>query len=97
MAPPRQRTTAVQDDSRSEASSTTTKEVKTTTVKGRKGANGAATTSVSREVKASSNVTSAPATQGEQSENFPRVRQTRPEAIHHRLFYLGSTRSSIEC
>ncbi|KAL4807409.1 Sin3 binding region of histone deacetylase complex subunit SAP30-domain-containing protein [Aspergillus unguis] len=73
MAPPRQRTTAVQDDSRSEASSTTTREIKTTTARGRKGANGTANTSVSREVKVTSNVTSVPATQGEQLENLPRI------------------------
>ncbi|KAL4937683.1 hypothetical protein BDV06DRAFT_68098 [Aspergillus oleicola] len=72
MAPPRQRTTAVQDDSRSEASSTTTKEIKTAASKGRKGANGV-TTSISREVKVTTNVTSAPATQGEQLDNLPRI------------------------
>ncbi|KAL4789219.1 hypothetical protein BDV19DRAFT_33710 [Aspergillus venezuelensis] len=72
MAPPRQRTTAVQDDSRSEASSTTTKEIKTAASKARKGANGV-TTSVSREVKVTTNVTSAPATQGEQLDNLPRI------------------------
>ncbi|PYH44274.1 uncharacterized protein BP01DRAFT_299127 [Aspergillus saccharolyticus JOP 1030-1] len=64
MAPPRQRTAAVQDDSRSEGSSTT-REHKTTSVKSRKGANGSLVTSVtSREVKVSgnlANVTSAPA------------------------------------
>ncbi|KAL4918163.1 hypothetical protein BDW62DRAFT_181958 [Aspergillus aurantiobrunneus] len=73
MAPPRQRTTAVQDDSRSEASSTTTKEFKAAAAKGRKGANNAATTSVSREVKVASNVTSAPTAQGEQPDNLPRI------------------------
>ncbi|KAL4910163.1 hypothetical protein BDW74DRAFT_173625 [Aspergillus multicolor] len=66
MAPPRQRTTAVQDDSRSEASSTTTRELKAAATKSRKGANGVTTTTVSREVKVTTNVTSAPATQGEQ-------------------------------
>lgn len=74
MAPPRQRNTAVQDDSRSEASSTTTKELKAATSKARKTVNGVAATSVSREAKASTNVTSAPATQGEQLDNLPRVR-----------------------
>ncbi|KAL5003463.1 hypothetical protein BDV10DRAFT_180591 [Aspergillus recurvatus] len=73
MAPPRQRTTAVQDDSRSEASSTTTKELKAVAAKGRKGANGVAITAVSREVKVAANVTSAPATQGEQPDNLPRI------------------------
>ncbi|KAL4933569.1 histone deacetylase complex subunit SAP30 Sin3-binding domain-containing protein [Aspergillus undulatus] len=73
MAPPRQRTTAVQDDSRSEASSTTTKDLKAAATKGRKGANGVTTTSVSREVKVTTNATSAPATQGEQSDNVPRI------------------------
>ncbi|RAL17690.1 histone deacetylase complex subunit SAP30 Sin3-binding domain-containing protein [Aspergillus homomorphus CBS 101889] len=64
MAPPRQRTAAVQDDSRSEGSSTT-REHKTTGAKSRKGANGSLASSVtSREAKASgnlANVTSAPA------------------------------------
>ncbi|KAL3457473.1 hypothetical protein BJX64DRAFT_16841 [Aspergillus heterothallicus] len=73
MAPPRQRTTAVQDDSRSEASSTTTKELKAAAAKGRKGANGIITTSISREVKVTTNVTSAPAAQGEQLDNLPRI------------------------
>ncbi|KAL4874600.1 hypothetical protein BJY04DRAFT_224826 [Aspergillus karnatakaensis] len=73
MPPPRQRTTAVQDDSRSEASSTTTKELKVAAAKGRKAATGVATASVSREVKVSANVTSAPATQGEQLDNLPRI------------------------
>ncbi|RDW90454.1 histone deacetylase complex subunit SAP30 Sin3-binding domain-containing protein [Aspergillus mulundensis] len=73
MAPPRQRTTAVQDDSRSEASSTTTKELKAAATKGRKGTNGVTTTTISREVKVTTNVTSAPATQGEQPDNLPRI------------------------
>ncbi|KAL4863719.1 hypothetical protein BDV12DRAFT_189450 [Aspergillus spectabilis] len=73
MAPPRQRTTAVQDDSRSEASSTATKDLKAAVAKGRKAATGAATTSISREVKVATNVTSAPATQGEQPDNLPRI------------------------
>ncbi|KAL4783074.1 hypothetical protein BJX76DRAFT_268598 [Aspergillus varians] len=73
MAPPRQRTTAVQDDSRSEASSTTTKELKAAAAKGRKGVNGVVTATVSREVKVATNVTSAPATQGEQLDNLPRI------------------------
>ncbi|KAL4760094.1 histone deacetylase complex subunit SAP30 Sin3-binding domain-containing protein [Aspergillus foveolatus] len=73
MAPPRQRTTAVQDDSRSEASSTTTKELKAAAAKSRKGPNVGNATAVSRDVKATSNVTSAPATQGEQSDNLPRI------------------------
>lgn len=74
MAPPRQRTAAVQDDSRSEGSSTT-REHKTTSVKSRKGANGSLVTSVtSREVKVSgnlANVTSAPA--GGNAADVPKV------------------------
>ncbi|KAL5332808.1 hypothetical protein BJX70DRAFT_98800 [Aspergillus crustosus] len=66
MAPPRQRTTAVQDDSRSEASSTTTKDLKAAAAKGRKAVTNVAATSISREAKVAANVTSAPATQGEQ-------------------------------
>ncbi|KAL3474361.1 hypothetical protein BJX99DRAFT_231696 [Aspergillus californicus] len=73
MAPPRQRTTAVQDDSRSEASSTTTKELKAAVARGRKGANSTVTTSVSREVKTNANVTSAPATYGDQLDNLPKI------------------------
>ncbi|KAL4978563.1 hypothetical protein BDW66DRAFT_15695 [Aspergillus desertorum] len=73
MAPPRQRTTAVQDDSRSEASSTTTKELKAAAAKGRKGVSGVTTAAVSREVKATTDVTSTPATQGEQPDNLPRI------------------------
>ncbi|KAL2808791.1 hypothetical protein BJX63DRAFT_16578 [Aspergillus granulosus] len=72
MAPPRQRTAVVQDDSRSEASSTTTKELKAAAAKGRKGANGVVPASMSREVKVT-NVTSAPAAQGEQLDNLPRI------------------------
>ncbi|RAH65050.1 histone deacetylase complex subunit SAP30 Sin3-binding domain-containing protein [Aspergillus aculeatinus CBS 121060] len=74
MAPPRQRTAAVQDDSRSEGSSTT-REHKTTSVKSRKGANGSLVTSVtSREVKVSgnlANVTSAPA--GGNAADVPKI------------------------
>ncbi|PYH91665.1 hypothetical protein BO71DRAFT_43347 [Aspergillus ellipticus CBS 707.79] len=75
MAPPRQRTTAVQDDSRSEGSSTA-REHKTTAVKARKGAGGSvAVTSVnSREAKAPAhlaNVTSAPA--GGKQDNLPKI------------------------
>ncbi|KAL2832921.1 hypothetical protein BDW59DRAFT_93982 [Aspergillus cavernicola] len=73
MAPPRQRTTTVQDDSRSEASSTTTKELKAAAAKGRKGTTAAVTTSTSREPKVTSNVTSAPATQGEQLDSVPKI------------------------
>ncbi|KAL2848789.1 hypothetical protein BJY01DRAFT_152028 [Aspergillus pseudoustus] len=73
MAPPRQRTVAVQDDSRSEASSTTTKEIRTAAAKGRKGANGVGTMSFSREVKVTTNVTSVPVAQGDQLDNLPRI------------------------
>ena len=72
MAPPRQRTTAIQDDSRSEGSSTT-REHKTTTAKGRKGNTSLAATSVSvRETKTTVNVTSAPAN-GDQLDSQPKV------------------------
>ncbi|KAI9934871.1 hypothetical protein ASPWEDRAFT_31226 [Aspergillus wentii DTO 134E9] len=76
MAPPRQRTTAVVDDSRSEASSGTRE--KTTTGKGRKAANGslAGNSASNRENKAAANatsVTSAPAGQGEPSEDLPKI------------------------
>ncbi|KKK14534.1 hypothetical protein P175DRAFT_0301442 [Aspergillus ochraceoroseus IBT 24754] len=75
MAPPRQR---VHDDSRSEASSTTTKELKTGGAKGRKAANGgvAAAALSSREAKVaanSANVTSAPAAQAESADSLPRI------------------------
>ncbi|CAL00593.1 hypothetical protein AAWM_01565 [Aspergillus awamori] len=75
MAPPRQRTTAAQDDSRSEGSSTA-REHKTTTGKSRKGAGGAAAVAAlnSREAKASAisaNVTSAPA--GGEQDNLPKI------------------------
>ncbi|KAI9374054.1 hypothetical protein BJX61DRAFT_541207 [Aspergillus egyptiacus] len=73
MAPPRQRTTAVQDDSRSEASSTTTKELKAAAAKGRKGASGIVAASVSREAKVTTNLTNVSATQGEQLDNLPRI------------------------
>ncbi|PLN75962.1 hypothetical protein BDW42DRAFT_179649 [Aspergillus taichungensis] len=67
MAPPRQRTTAVHDDSRSEASSTA-REHKTAS-KGRKTANAPAA-GVSRiEAKAVANVTSAPAVE----DNLPKI------------------------
>lgn len=77
MAPPRQqRTATVADDSRSEASSGP-RESKTTTGKGRKGANG--TNSSSRaDGKAAPNVTSAPAQQQQQQqqpEDLPNVRE----------------------
>ncbi|KAK1139645.1 hypothetical protein N8T08_000582 [Aspergillus melleus] len=72
MAPPRQRTTAIQDDSRSEGSSTT-REHKTTTTKGRKGNTSLAATSVSvRETKTTVNVTSAPAN-GDQHDSQPKM------------------------
>lgn len=73
MAPPRQRTSAIQDDSRSEGSSTT-KEHKTTAAKGRKGNTSLAVTSISsRETKTTANVTSAPATNGDQRDSQPKV------------------------
>ncbi|PWY66052.1 hypothetical protein BO94DRAFT_335122 [Aspergillus sclerotioniger CBS 115572] len=75
MAPPRQRTTAVQDDSRSEGSSTA-REHKTTAVKARKGAGGSLAVAAmsSREAKVSgnlANVTSAPA--GGEQDNSPKI------------------------
>ncbi|KAA8650704.1 hypothetical protein EYZ11_012666 [Aspergillus tanneri] len=74
MAPPRQRTTAVQDDSRSEGSSTT-REHKTTTAKGRKGNTSLASTSVSsREAKHLPNITSAPA--GDEPDTQPKLHWT---------------------
>ncbi|PWY71611.1 hypothetical protein BO70DRAFT_119129 [Aspergillus heteromorphus CBS 117.55] len=72
MAPPRQRTTAVQDDSRSEGSSTA-REHKTTTGKARKGAGGSAA-ATAREAKVPphlANVTSAPA--GGEQDNVPKI------------------------
>ncbi|GIJ88830.1 hypothetical protein Asppvi_007758 [Aspergillus pseudoviridinutans] len=78
MAPPRQRTAGVQDDSRSEASNGT-REQKSTTSKGRKvaGASLAALSSASsREVKvttAVANVTSAPANPGDQADDLPKI------------------------
>ncbi|EAW14039.1 histone deacetylase complex subunit SAP30 Sin3-binding domain-containing protein [Aspergillus clavatus NRRL 1] len=77
MAPPRQRTAAVQDDSRSEAS-TSTREPKASTAKGRKtAATSSALNSVSsREIKASApvaNVTSAPANQAEHADELPKI------------------------
>ncbi|KAF9893773.1 hypothetical protein FE257_009943 [Aspergillus nanangensis] len=74
MAPPRQRTAAVQDDSRSEGSSTA-KEVKSTAAKGRKAA-AAGSTAVNSVSKVSSNlpnVTSAPAGNGEPVDNQPKI------------------------
>ncbi|GFF55556.1 hypothetical protein IFM46972_10297 [Aspergillus udagawae] len=77
MAPPRQRTTGVQDDSRSEASNGT-REQKSTTAKGRKvaGASLALSSASSREVKISTavaNVTSAPANPGDQADDLPKI------------------------
>ncbi|KAH2913296.1 hypothetical protein LV164_005027 [Aspergillus fumigatus] len=77
MAPPRQRTAGVQDDSRSEASNGT-REQKTSTAKGRKvaGASLAMNSTSSREVKVSTavaNVTSAPANPGDQADDLPKV------------------------
>lgn len=71
MAPPRQRTTAVHDDSRSEASSTA-REHKTAS-KGRKTANAPAVGVSRAEAKAAAaaNVTSAPAVAVE--DNLPKV------------------------
>lgn len=69
MAPPRQRTTAVHDDSRSEASSTA-REHKTAS-KGRKTANAPAASASRAEPKAAANVTSAPAVE----DNLPKVRE----------------------
>ncbi|PKY01414.1 hypothetical protein P168DRAFT_329380 [Aspergillus campestris IBT 28561] len=67
MAPPRQRTTAVHDDSRSEASSTA-REHKTAS-KGRKTANAPAAGVSRAEAKAAANVTSAPAVE----DNLPKI------------------------
>ncbi|PLB39553.1 histone deacetylase complex subunit SAP30 Sin3-binding domain-containing protein [Aspergillus candidus] len=67
MAPPRQRTTAVHDDSRSEASSTA-REHKTAS-KGRKTANAPAASASRAEPKAAANVTSAPAVE----DNLPKI------------------------
>lgn len=80
MAPPRQRTAAVQDDSRSEGSSTT-REHKTTTAKGRKGNTLlAVSTSSTRETK-TTNVTSAPA-EGDKHDSQPKVSaNVRPEPL----------------
>ncbi|EAW18745.1 histone deacetylase complex subunit SAP30 Sin3-binding domain-containing protein [Aspergillus fischeri NRRL 181] len=77
MAPPRQRTAGVQDDSRSEASNGT-REQKSTTAKGRKvaGASLALSSTSSREVKVSTavaNVTSAPANPGDQPDDLPKI------------------------
>ncbi|KAH1718723.1 hypothetical protein KXX60_001109 [Aspergillus fumigatus] len=77
MAPPRQRTAGVQDDSRSEASNGT-REQKTSTAKGRKvaGASLAMSSTSSREVKVSTavaNVTSAPANPGDQADDLPKI------------------------
>lgn len=75
MAPPRQRATAVHDDSRSEGSSTT-REHKTGTGKGRKAANSSAVVNSASHVKISAsvaNVTSAPMGDGDQSDNQPKV------------------------
>jgi hypothetical protein len=77
MAPPRQRTAGVQDDSRSEASNGT-REQKSTTAKSRKvaGASLALSSASSREAKVSAavaNVTSAPANPGEQADDLPKV------------------------
>ncbi|KAL2872680.1 histone deacetylase complex subunit SAP30 Sin3-binding domain-containing protein [Aspergillus lucknowensis] len=73
MAPPRQRATAAQEDSRSEASSTTTKEQKASSGKGKRGANGVMMSSVSRESRVTTNVTSAPASRAEQLDNLPKI------------------------
>ncbi|GAB1191196.1 hypothetical protein APSETT444_000367 [Aspergillus pseudonomiae] len=75
MAPPRQRATAVHDDSRSEASSTT-REQKTGAGKGRKAANNSTVVNSASHVKISSNVanvTSAPMGDGDQPDNQPKV------------------------
>ncbi|KAE8161626.1 hypothetical protein BDV40DRAFT_179475 [Aspergillus tamarii] len=75
MAPPRQRATAVHDDSRSEGSSTT-REHKTGTGKGRKAANSSAVVNSASHVKISAsvaNVTSAPMGDGDQSDNQPKI------------------------
>ncbi|OJJ42714.1 hypothetical protein ASPZODRAFT_76384 [Penicilliopsis zonata CBS 506.65] len=74
MAPPRQRATAVIDDSRSEASSGTRENKSVTGSKGRKAVNGslAATSVGSREGKAVANVTSAPAQEADPDER-PRI------------------------
>ncbi|PKX98980.1 histone deacetylase complex subunit SAP30 Sin3-binding domain-containing protein [Aspergillus novofumigatus IBT 16806] len=77
MAPPRQRTAGVQDDSRSEASNGT-REQKSTAAKGRKvaGTSLALSSASSREVKVSTavaNVTSAPANPGDQADDLPKI------------------------
>ncbi|KAB8216930.1 hypothetical protein BDV33DRAFT_178074 [Aspergillus novoparasiticus] len=75
MAPPRQRATAVHDDSRSEGSSTT-REHKTGTGKGRKAANSSAVVNSVSHAKISAsvaNVTSAPMGDGDQSDNQPKI------------------------
>ncbi|PLB47902.1 hypothetical protein P170DRAFT_447748 [Aspergillus steynii IBT 23096] len=71
MAPPRQRTTAIQDDSRSEGSSTT-REQKTTTAKGRKGNTLLAVGTASTRETKTTNVTSAPA-DGDKQDNQPKM------------------------
>ncbi|KAB8068919.1 hypothetical protein BDV29DRAFT_61478 [Aspergillus leporis] len=75
MAPPRQRATAVQDDSRSEGSSSA-REHKTGTGKGRKAANSSVVVNSISSVKISAavaNVTSAPMGDGDQSDSQPKV------------------------
>ncbi|KAF7121700.1 hypothetical protein CNMCM5793_009172 [Aspergillus hiratsukae] len=74
MAPPRQRTAGLQDDSRSEASNGT-REQKSTTAKSRKvaGASLALSSASSRVSAAVANVTSAPANSGEQADDLPKI------------------------
>ncbi|KAF7588694.1 hypothetical protein BBP40_005327, partial [Aspergillus hancockii] len=75
MAPPRQRTTTVQDDSRSEGSSTA-REHKPGTGKGRKAANSSTVTNSVTNVKISAtvaNVTSAPMGDGDHLDNQPKI------------------------
>ncbi|KAE8387529.1 hypothetical protein BDV23DRAFT_123391 [Aspergillus alliaceus] len=75
MAPPRQRATAVQDDSRSEGSSTA-REHKSGTGKGRKATNSSAVVNSVANVKISANVanvTSAPMGNGDQPDNQPKI------------------------
>ncbi|KAE8377676.1 hypothetical protein BDV26DRAFT_207522 [Aspergillus bertholletiae] len=75
MAPPRQRATTVQDDSRSEGSSTA-REHKTGAGKGRKAASNTAVVNAVSHLKipaSVANVTSAPIVDGDQSDNQPRI------------------------
>jgi hypothetical protein len=90
MAPPRQRATAVQDDSRSEGSSSA-REHKTGTGKGRKAANSSVVVNSISSVKISAavaNVTSAPMGDGDQSDSQPKVSYKQCEILQ-RLWILS--------